>query len=343
VTPPLNTITHTNNGNASADGWNLVGNPYPSAIQWNNGAGWARTNIDPTVWVWDVVGRVWHSFNANTSLGDLTNGIIASGQGFWVYAPAVGAATITINEAAKSVAGSGSYFRDKGDDRVAIRVSLGNHSITDNAFVVLGKETGKDYLRSIEAVKPLLGIEPVAVYLVDSSDRNLGHYASTGFIKDRLPIRIQLEQNGEYQFSFEDMNGFPGFESYYLIDDYLGESIRIASGKPYTFTVSDSKETKTDRFFLSSTPLAKDVTNLPSFSYYPNPVSGTLTVEISSALVDRVQLIDQTGKAVAEVQAEWNGKRSVARMDLSDQPNGLYILKVVSDGKQVVKKILVFN
>ena len=320
-----------------------MGNPYPSAIQWSNGAGWTKTNIDPTVWVWDVVARVWHSFNASTSIGDLTNGIIASGQGFWVYAPAVGAATLTINEAAKSLAGSGSYFRERGEEMVAIRVSLSNNEITDNSFIVQPKQAGKEHLTAAEAVKPLLGIEPVAVYLVDSAKRNMGHYASRGSIAGSLPIKIQVVQNGDYHFSFENMNGFPAFESYYLIDKYLGESTRIASGTPYTFSVSDSPETRDDRFFLSSSPLTKDATSLPSFSYYPNPASGTLTVEISSELVERVELIDLTGKTVAVAQAEWNGKRSVARMDLSDKPNGLYILKVVSEGKQTVKKILVFN
>ena len=43
-------VQHTPSG-FDGGGWNLVGNPYPSAIQWGP-SGWDRTNVDATVHVW---------------------------------------------------------------------------------------------------------------------------------------------------------------------------------------------------------------------------------------------------------------------------------------------------
>jgi hypothetical protein len=72
---------------ASADyGWNLVGNPTPSSINWNSSSGWTKTNVDSTIYVWDpndTTGgyKVW-----NGHYGNLGSGIIAPSQAFWVHA-----------------------------------------------------------------------------------------------------------------------------------------------------------------------------------------------------------------------------------------------------------------
>ncbi len=338
TTPASNSITHTNNGVPAADGWNLVGNPYPSAIQWNNGAGWTRTNIDPTVWVWDVVGRVWHSFNANTSVGDLTNGVIGSSQGFWVYAPAVGAATITINEAAKSIAGSGSYFRTANVGPGMLKVSLTYRGSTDNAFVVINESASDGYEPELDAVKLQLGIEQVSVSIM-SRDRKFGHYA-TNQLKGQHPLHIAGDGEGEYVLSFESLNAFPGIEKYFLVDSYLGQSIPLSSGS-YPFTVTSSSETRNDRFYLSDTPM-EEKTGVARFASYPNPVSSLLTIETPGQRMEQVTLMNKEGVKVMEIiPVEREGTRAV--LDVSSQANGLYIVKVVAGGKLQTKKVIIVH
>jgi hypothetical protein len=43
-------VTFTSNNCTANDGWNLVGNPYPSNIDWN-ASGWTRTAVSGTFYL----------------------------------------------------------------------------------------------------------------------------------------------------------------------------------------------------------------------------------------------------------------------------------------------------
>ena len=71
----------------SADyGWNLVGNPTPSTIDWNSSSGWTKTNMDGTIYIWDPATSSYKTWNGTT--GNLGSGKIAPFQAFWVKANA---------------------------------------------------------------------------------------------------------------------------------------------------------------------------------------------------------------------------------------------------------------
>jgi PKD repeat protein len=64
-------------------GWNLVGNPFTSAINWDAVSGWTKSNVNPTIYVYKSNG--WSSYNSNTGIGN--NGgskYLAMGQSFFV-------------------------------------------------------------------------------------------------------------------------------------------------------------------------------------------------------------------------------------------------------------------
>ncbi len=65
-------------------GYNLVGNPFPSALDWDTG-GWDTTNISGSIWVWNPQISNYVYRNAQ-SQGSLTDGIIPRGQAFFIRA-----------------------------------------------------------------------------------------------------------------------------------------------------------------------------------------------------------------------------------------------------------------
>lgn len=336
--PPSNSITRTNNAVPSADGWNLVGNPYPSAIQWNNGAGWTKTNIDPTVWVWDVVGRVWHSFNANTSVGDLTNGVIATGQGFWVYVSSVGAGSITINEQAKSVAGAGTYYRQS--PMATLKMSLSGQDFIDNAFLVIDELATDAFDAGLDAPKMELGIERLSVSFVDTENTKLAHFAVKQNPANDTPISVKTETEGEYTLSFNSLNAFPGFEDYYLVDSYVGTSSKISSGA-YKFTVTPNPQSYAQRFYLSLNPITKETNNFEvTMSCYPNPTTDNLSIELNSNQVRGILVMDQMGRVVNNVSFLSKDGITRAEVTMRDYSKGVYVVKVVTDGKLFIEKII---
>lgn len=100
-------VTYTETGDK---GWNLVGNPFLAAIDWDNAAGWTRTNIDNTIYVWDettaqfrfwngITGTLNDPFNEDDASG---SGIIMPFQGFWVKANDSNPA-LSVNQQAKTL------------------------------------------------------------------------------------------------------------------------------------------------------------------------------------------------------------------------------------------------
>ncbi|MBI3481959.1 MAG: hypothetical protein HY015_03125, partial [Bacteroidetes bacterium] len=120
-------VTLTNSGpgstySAANDGWNLVGNPYPSTIDWGAG-GWTKTNLDDAIYIDDY--NHDQPVFASYVNGVGTNGgsrYIAMGQGFWVKANAL-SPVLTISENVKASGTQTTLFRKAYPDNL-LRITL---------------------------------------------------------------------------------------------------------------------------------------------------------------------------------------------------------------------------
>ena len=95
-------INVTKNGGAGSgdqeNGWNLIGNPYPSTIDWNRLSVSDKNNIENSIWIFNQTAGNYESSGASGTLG--VDNQIASCQAFWVHATASNG-SVTINESDK--------------------------------------------------------------------------------------------------------------------------------------------------------------------------------------------------------------------------------------------------
>jgi hypothetical protein len=83
-----------NSPDAGLKGFNLVGNPYPSAIDWASSSGWSRNSLLITgggydMWIWNPAVNNYGVYNSADADGTGTNSVsryIASMQGYFVQA-----------------------------------------------------------------------------------------------------------------------------------------------------------------------------------------------------------------------------------------------------------------
>ena len=145
------TITY-NAGSNKGDGWNELGNPFPSALEWNSS--WTKTNVDATVYIYD--GTQYKTWNYNTGLGGLGNGEIPPTQGFWVKANA-SSPSITIPNAER-LHSSNTFYKsaDKIQDNFRINVTGNGYSDEITLGILIGSTEGFD--SNYDAYK-LFGIE----------------------------------------------------------------------------------------------------------------------------------------------------------------------------------------
>lgn len=73
-----------------------------------------------------------------------------------------------------------------------------------------------------------------------------------------------------------------------------------------------------------------------AFKVFPNPVQNILNVQNNQTNIQEVQLFDITGRLLRSVQPESN----IANVDFSSLSNGIYLLKVTSEGKTITRKIV---
>ena len=255
-------FTLTPGSAAPNDGWNLLGNPFPSAIQWTGaqGAGWpVMTNITSTIYARHNFGTQfqWFVYRPGITTGDLVpgqpflaNGIIASGQAFWVQANASPA--LSIAEGAKSTEG-GTYYRtgspagaDGITDVLAIRMS--NTTYNDITYIVHDNQGTVNYEKLLDAVKQpnsffsLSTLSDDGISLVINSTPRM-------FCSKDIKLNIQNAATGPYVLTFF------GPVTAKLQDHFTGQTTEIRAGATYNFTITtDPASAGAGRFVLSEKP-----------------------------------------------------------------------------------------
>jgi hypothetical protein len=77
------------------------------------------------------------------------------------------------------------------------------------------------------------------------------------------------------------------------------------------------------------------VSEVGGIEIYPNPTDGLLYIN-SSSTINKVIVADMTGKIIMDV----NGGSDKVELDLSSNPKGIYVLKVISEDDSTVEKIV---
>jgi len=245
--------------NASVRGYNLVGNPYASSIDWSTFSNTASTapiygpNLAPTIWTFDPGTKNFATYNATTHIATLNGGkIVASGQGFFVQATAA-SPSLTFQESAKTstqVTGS-SLLMDTRTSLSAlnqnaygsyIRLNLITDS-TNYSDVVVGfnpaSSTKFNPLEDSRFVSGFGNLESISAF---SSDSITTAAKWLPFPKNNLNQVTRLQVNGsasgQYTISRTELNQIPSLYEIWLMDHYKKDSLDIRNNTTYVFDIN---------------------------------------------------------------------------------------------------------
>ena len=124
--------------------------------------------------------------------------------------------------------------------------------------------------------------------------------------------------------------------------DDIGILENIGPG-PYFVDITDANGCMETIIFDVGTLVAADeIHGVEEISIYPNPTNGlvNLIVELANAKDVQTRIMDMSGRLVFELENS-NVFSLKKRLDLSGQPDGLYIVQVVADGKPYYAKLMV--
>lgn len=97
----------------------------------------------------------------------------------------------------------------------------------------------------------------------------------------------------------------------------------------------EGDEIEEDVFDNVLTDIDDAVSEAGGIEIYPNPTDGMLYIN-SSSTINKVIVADMTGKIIMDV----NGGSDKVELDLSSNPKGIYVLKVISENDSIVEKIV---
>jgi hypothetical protein len=335
--------TVTQGGGLGNDGWNLLGNPYASAIDWDvTGVnGWTKTNLSNSVAVTDNASGMMHYWDGVT--GSLTGGVIASGQAFWVQATAA-TPVLTIREGVKVNSSAHQFYR-KGEANEEInsvmQIALTNaQQITDHAFVKVRERVSFERdnwdANKLENGFPEMGEEQLfELATITPAGTAMAINAIPSLYEGMVvPLLTKDLEDGKHQLHIKGEGDFITYQVV-ITDSYTNSRTLLKWNDTFEFVVNQNEPESFNakRFSLQ---LVKIESNNPansvfSLMVYPNPVSGILNVELANGLgAKTITVYNNFGGVMMNISVESEAKN--AQIDFSSAPTGVYLLRLTGMG-----------
>ncbi|MCA4899888.1 MAG: T9SS type A sorting domain-containing protein, partial [Cytophagales bacterium] len=356
VTGPINSGTINFNAftTFTVDGWNLVGNPYPSTIDWD-AAGWTRTNVNNAVHMLDngLATPVYATYISGASTNGGTR-FIPTGQAFFVRTTA-GGVNFQATEAVK-VAGTQTTFFRQETAQNELRLTLSKPGVRDEALIRLKSGSTENFDNNYDAMKLKNGTSanPVISLSSFSSDNkdlvinSVGtSFCSESFNARLIPLNVDGVIPGAHTLSFSQLDTFTEDLTFVLRDLFTKDSLTITpSSSSYQFSVTpDPKSYGNGRFVLacncngriteSKEPSIRDV------RVYPNPTESIITIEMPySENSISASVYDNLGSWVGDFKLGKAGELLTGNFDISSAANGMYFVRVSANGKMLTKKVI---
>jgi len=231
--------------------FNLVPNPYPSAIDWDAASGWTKTNVNDAIYIYNAASSNSSSFVwADYIAGVGTNGgtrYIPVGQAFFVRTNAA-APVLSMNNDVR-VHNAQAFYKNPENLTDLLRVRTSNSIATDEIVVRFNPETTYNFDGAYDAIK-LMGGEAVPKIYSITPDQTLMSINSIPYSTETyyLPLGFESASEEEVTISFEGIESFGDWVTIVFEDQLLGIFTDLRESSSYTFTHSAANSP--ERFVL---------------------------------------------------------------------------------------------
>jgi len=336
---------------SNTNGFNLIGNPYPSYLPANNSADGNSSNNDDilsvnssslteeTIWFWDQSAN--GGTGGYTQVNQASSGrYIAPTQGFFVSSN--GSNTFNFTETMQSHQSTDSFQKSRNESlRTKLILSLtdGNSFRDTNIYYIEGTTTGWDNGYDSSIFDGISNSFAIYTHVVSNGEgRKLGIQSlpNNNFDKMIIPVGINASSKSTITLSSRALN-LPNDIKVYLEDKQSNTFTLLNNFSNYTTTLVESLN-GIGRFYIHTTPstLNIDKNNIENVSIYTQ--QGNLRIVGVQNDKVTINIYDLLGKKVLSSFFRGNGLNDLRLPNLT---KGVYIVKLNTETEILSKKIII--
>jgi len=317
------------------DGWNLVGNPYPSAIDWNAASGWSKpAEMNNGVYFWDNSIANYRYYLDGTGVNGGTN-IIPAMQGFFVKATATPATNLGFANGIRVNNTTPAFYKSETTNPF-LRLQVTNGNYSDETVVRFDANATSGADNAYDAWKLFADNVP---QLYTSLDNNVDLAINTlpsVETSSIVPLNFKAGVTGNFTINATEILNFDAATPVILTDNVLNVTQNLCTTPVYTFTANAGDNS--DRFtlrFKSSTGIGEN--NKQNVKIYAN--GNTIFINPGTTkLQGEVIVYDILGNQI--VKNRLNNESSVYSISLNN-PMGYYMVKLISAQGVYTQKVFI--
>ena len=327
---------------SNSNGFNLVGNPYPSYVAGNENADGTNNILtinsanltENTLWFWNQSTDSYNQINQASAAFQ-----IAPAQGFFVSA--TGSVNLSITEAMQSHQGTDSFQRLTTRPEIELTLSNGTAIRNADIYYIEGTTTGWDngYDSSIfGGVANEFAIYTHAVANGNGRDLGIQSLPPNNYENMIIPLGINAEAGTAITLD-ATTNNFPEGINMYL-EDKQENSFTLLDPDSNFNTTLESSLSGIGRFYLhttSSVLSAADFDINTNISLYTSGNNNLRIVGVQKGTAS-VQMYNILGREVFKTSFEGNGINDIT---LNTIPTGIYIVKLATENGTLNRKIII--
>jgi len=321
----------------SGEGWNLVGNPYPSVLDWD--AVTIPGELSAAIWLFDPTegdnGDFKYYINGGGGANTTTQ-YIPSGQGFFVRAVG-GAGTLSLDNSDR-VHGGQAFYKNTETSEMLVLETTGNN-ITTQTAIRFNENATAEIDSLFDVYKIISNSTDVPNLYTRCETQNMAINTLPSIINhETVPAWFEAGQNGSYTILATELNTIPEEIPVYLEDVELNyfQDLRAkpeyefnySSGEPQHFKVHFKEVTGLESYEDAMNPavqcyLSNDILHV---NFLETEALSNINASISVfSITGQLMLNTRTAQQKNEIPFHWSQSSYIIRVTTND---GVYSTKI---------------
>jgi hypothetical protein len=348
----LNNGTYARTGLArgaqATAGYQLLGNPYPGAINYDV-VRTTSSGLENALYVFKSSGQytgAYAGYVNGTSVNGGTN-VLPVAQGFFVRVAAGQTGSVTFTNAARLNAPDNTPFqRPAADPRPHLALTLRNATAANQTYLYFeqGATAGFDAGFDAHYLPATHGLDLAAD--ISTEVLAISGLPALNGITTTAPLHLHAAVAGTYTLAVDELANLPTGYHAYLRDALTGTYTDLATTPSVNLTLAPA-DAPTGRYavvFGTASPLATaSAATAQLVSLYPNPAHGTVLLLLPQALrtgaATAVMLVDNLGRTV--LARTLSATADALELPLGGLAPGVYSVQASTNAGVVAKRLVV--